>query len=169
MVKNFFILLDGPKGSGKSTLSELLRQNLSNTEFFSLDTERKLLVRTDSINNDNGRAFEIIVEKLKAVFEQNKNAVLDSGISEERLKTLEMISNEYDVQLYKFSLIAPYDVLHSRVKERDMNKGKDFDKNRFDSTYKAQQSKSFSDFYVIDSSKLSPQEMFEVVYSKIKP
>lgn len=166
-MKNHLILIDGPKGSGKSTLSELLKKNLSNTEFFSLDNERKLLERTDSIDNDNKRAFEIIIEKLKGVFEQNKNAVIDSGISEERLKTLEMISNEYSVQFHKFSLIAPYDVLHLRVKERDKSKGKDFDKNRFDFTFKAQQSKSFDDFCIIDSGKLSPQEMFEVVYSKI--
>ncbi len=166
-MKNYLILLDGPKGSGKSTLSELLKNNLSNTEFFSLDNERKLLERTDSIDSDNKRAFEIITEKLKGVFEQNKNAVIDSGISEERLKRLEMISNEYGVQFHKFSLIAPYDVLHSRVKERDESRGKDFDKNRFDFTFKAQQSKSFDDFCIIDSSKLSPQEMLKIVYSKL--
>jgi len=166
-MKKYLILLDGPKGSGKSTLSGLLKQNLSNTEFFSLDGERKLLERTDSIDNDNKRAFQVITKKLKDVFEQNKNAVIDSGISEERLKTLEMISNKYDVHFHKFSLIAPYDVLHSRVKERDESKGRDFDKNRFDYTFKAQQSKSFDDFCIIDSSKLSPQEMFEIVYSKL--
>jgi|SRR3989344_167302 len=166
-MKKYLILLDGPKGSGKSTLSELLKQNLSNTEFFSLDGERKLLERTDSIDNDNKRAFQVITEKLKDVFAQNKNAVIDSGISEERLKILEMISNEYGVQFHKFSLTAPYEALHSRVKERDESKGKNFDKNRFDYTFKAQQSKSFEDFYIIDSSRLSPQEMFEVVYSKL--
>ena len=104
---------------------------------------------------------------MKDVFKQNRNAVIDSGISEKRLKTLEMISNEYGVQFHKFSLIAPYDVLHSRVKERDKNNGKDFDKDRFDYTFKAQQSKSFEKFCIIDSSKLSPQEMFEIVYSKL--
>ncbi len=166
-MKNYLILLDGPKGSGKTTLSELLKNNLLNTEFFSLDHERKLLERTDSIDNDNKRAFQVITEKLKSVFEQNKNAVIDSGISEEHLKTLEMISNEYNVQFHKFSLVAPYDVLHSRVKERDKSKGKYFDKNRFDYTFKVQQSKSFDDFCIIDSSKLSPQEMFEIVYSKL--
>ena len=165
--KNYLILLDGPKGSGKTTLSEMLKNNLSNTEFFSLDHERKLLDRTDSIDNDNKRAFQVIVEKLKNVFEQKKNSVIDSGISEERLKILEKISEQYDVKFYKFSLIAPYDILHLRVKERDESKGKHFDKNRFDLTFKAQQSKSFENFCIIDSSKLSPQEMFEIVYLKL--
>jgi predicted kinase len=166
-MKKFLILLDGPKGSGKSTLSGLLKEHLTETEFFSLDNERKLLERTDSIDNDNKRAFHVITEKLEDTFKQNKNAVIDSGISEERLKILETLANTYDIQIHKFSLIAPYDVLHSRVKERDKSRGKDFDENRFNLTFKGQQSKSFEDYSIIDSSKLSPQEMFEMVRSKI--
>jgi len=52
-MQNYLILIDRPKGSGKSTLSELLKNNLSNTDFFSLDNERKLVERTDSRDNDN--------------------------------------------------------------------------------------------------------------------
>ena len=39
-MKKYLILLDGPKGSGKSNLSELLEKKLSNTEFFGIDKER---------------------------------------------------------------------------------------------------------------------------------
>jgi len=104
---------------------------------------------------------------LKHIFEEGKNAVIDSGISEKRLSVLKMIANTYAVQFYMFSLIAPYDVLRLRVKERDQYRDKRFDKNRFDYTFNAQQSKSFENFYLIDSNKLSPQEMCEAVYSRI--
>jgi thymidylate kinase len=40
-MENYLILIDGPKGSGKSTLSELLKKQLATTEFFSLGVERK--------------------------------------------------------------------------------------------------------------------------------
>lgn len=167
-MNNYLVLIDGPKGSGKSTLSELLKKNLSNTEFFSLDDERKLLERTDSRDNDNKRAFQIITEKLERVFGQNKSAVVDCGLSSnERMNILDKISKKYDVKVYKFSLIAHPDILHSRVKERDESRGKVFDKERFDYTFNAQQSKSFDGFQIIDSGKLSPQEIFEIVYSKI--
>ena len=167
-MQNFLILIDGPKGSGKSTLSELLKNNLSNTEFFSLDNERKLIEKTDSRDNDNKKAFHIITEKLEKNFEQNKSAVVDCGLSSnERVNVLDTISKKYNVEVYKYSLIAHYDVLHSRVKERDKSRGKNFDKERFDYTFNAQQSKSFDGFSIIDSSKLSPQEIFEIVYSKL--
>ncbi|MCX6788005.1 MAG: AAA family ATPase [Candidatus Kaiserbacteria bacterium] len=166
-MKKFLILIDGPKGSGKSTLSNLLRNRLQDIEFFSLDTERGLLKRTSSIENDNKAAFHNMVEKSKAAFALDKHVVIDSGLSVERIATLEKVSRDYGVHVHKFSLIAPYTVLHSRVRERDEIKGKDFDKNRFDYTLQAQQSKSFDDFCVIDSDKLSPQEILEVVLKHI--
>lgn len=164
---NFLILIDGPKGSGKSTLSELLKKRVSNTEFLSLDNERKFLKRTDSIGNDNNRAFLVITEKLKGIFGNNKSAVVDMGISEERLKILETITSLFSVRFLKFSLTAPYEILHSRVKRRDDSRGKNFDKDRFDYTFKAQQSKSFSGFTILETDKLSPEEMCERVVKYI--
>ena len=166
-MKNYLLLLDGPKGAGKSTLSGLLEENLSNTEFFGIDKERNLLKRTASIKDDNERAFQAILEKLKAVFGQGKNAVIDCGVTERRLGMLEVIVKEYDLVFYKFSLTAPYNVLRSRVEERAKIKGKKFGLERFDVVYKALQAKSFDGFCMLDSNKMTPQEMFEVVYSKI--
>ena len=166
-MENYLVLIDGPKGAGKTTLAELLKKNLLNTEFFRLDNERKLLERTNSIDNDNERAFQVIFEKLNRTFQQNKNVVLDSGLSEKRIGLLEHISNENNIKVYKFALIAPYDVLHSRVLNRDESKGKDFNKERFDYTFNANQSKSFDGFSILDSSKLSPQEILDIVCSEI--
>jgi predicted kinase len=166
-MNSLLILIDGPKGSGKSTLSEFLKRKLSNTEFLSLDAERKLLTRTDSRDDDNRRAFQVIIKKLINTFQQKRNAVIDMGISEERVQELEKITNQHAVQMQKFSLIAPYDVLHSRVKERDTARGKVFEKNRFEYTLQVNQSKSFTGFTILDSDRLSPQDMCDKVMETI--
>ena len=134
---------------------------------FSIDKERNSLKRTDSIKDDNERAFQAILEKLKDVFKQGKNAVVDCGVTERRLGVLETIVKEYNVVFYKFSLTAPYNVLRSRVEERAKAKGKKFDLERFDVIHKALNAKSFDDFYMLDSDKLSPQEMFEIVRRRV--
>ena len=166
-MKKHLILLDGPKGAGKSTLSGLLEEDLSNTEFFGIDKERNLLKRTGSIQDDNERAFQAILEKLKTAFKQGKNAVIDCGVTERRLDMLAAIVEEYNIVFYKFSLTAPYNVLRSRVEERAKMKGKGFNLERFDVIHKALQAKSFDNFYMLDSDKLSPQEMLEIVRSKL--
>lgn len=166
-MKNFLILIDGPKGAGKSTLSELLNKNLTDTEFFSIDGERKLIEKSGNRDADNKKAFGSIVEKLVNVFEQKKNAVVDSAVFDDRLSMLEDLSKRYEVNLYKFSLTASSETLRARVKEREEAKGKKFDSDRFDHTLKVVQNKSLEGFHVLDSGTLSAQEIFEVVYSKI--
>lgn len=166
-MQNYLILIDGPKGAGKSTLSELLRKKLNNTEFFSIDEERKLIKKSGNRDADNKRAFMAIVEKLEGVFKHKKNAVLDSAVFDDRLGILEGISKKLEVNLHKFSLTASPEILRARVKEREEAKGNRFDSDRFDYTLKVVQNKSLKDFHVLDSSKLSSQEIFEIVYSKI--
>jgi len=166
-MNNYLILIDGPKGAGKSTLSELLEKNLANTEFFSIDGERKLIEKSGDRDADNKRVFAVIVEKVVKVFEQQKNVVVDSAVFDDRLGVLENIAKKYGVNLYKFSLTASPETLRTRVKEREESKGKKFDSNRFDHTLKVVQNKSLEDFHVLDSDKLSPQELFKIVYSKI--
>jgi len=165
-MKNYVILLDGPKGAGKSTLSELLGKSL-NISCFGIDKERNLLERTDSITNDNERAFEAILNKLEAVVGSGKSAVIDCGVTERRLNALESFAKKQGITLYKFSLTAPYRVLRSRVQIRDATRGKTFNAERFNVIYRALRAKSFADFYMIDSERLSQQEMLEAVRSKI--
>ena len=166
-MKNYLILLDGPKGAGKSTLTELLEKNLPNMASFGIDRERNLLERTDSITNDNERAFEAILNKLDITFSSGRNAVIDCGVTERRLDVLESLVKKHDVSFYKFSLPAPYAVLRSRVETRDKTRGKAFNSERFDVIYEALLAKSFDHFHMLDSDKLSPQEMLEAVRSRI--
>lgn len=166
-MKNFLVLIDGPKGAGKSTLSELLRNSLTHTEFFSIDKERKLIEKTGDRDTDNKKAFVSIVEKLANVFKHNENAVVDSAVFDDRLAMLEDISNRYGVSLYKFSLTASPETLHIRVKEREEAKGKRFDSERFYHTLKVVQNKSLEGFHVLDTDRLSAQEIFNSVLSKI--
>ena len=74
---------------------------------------------------------------------------------------------KHHLSLHKFSLTAPYDVLRLRVEKRDNERGKVFDRERFDVIYKALQVKPFDDFCMIDSYKLSPEEMLKAVLSKV--
>lgn len=164
----FLILIDGPKGAGKTTVSALLKERLKDVEFLSLDKEREALTdRTDSLSADNKRASHIVTEKLVAALALGKNVFIDTGLTEERMQIFEQIAQEHNVMCYKFALTAPYEVLCARVKARSEAKGSRFDQERFDVTYKLQQSKSFAGFKIIDSSQSSPEEIADSIVKTI--
>ncbi|MEI6352477.1 MAG: AAA family ATPase [Candidatus Nomurabacteria bacterium] len=166
-MQNYLILIDGPKGAGKSTLSELLRKKLTSTVFFNIDEERRLIEKSGDRDTDNKSAFMSIIEKSIKVFEQKKNVVLDSAVFGDRLDIIENITKRYKVKLNKFSLTALPETLRARVKEREELKGKKFDSNRFDYLLKVLQNRSLEGFYILDSDKLSPQQIFDIVFSKV--
>jgi cytidylate kinase len=154
------ILLDGPKGAGKSSVSNILINKLGNSIYLSLDNERKILVNQDKSKTElNKEAFENIMRKALDYLREGNHLIIDCGLNEERIARLEELALLTHKKLYKFFLKASYDILLDRVKHRDSSKGHDTDIKRFDETYKIVTSKEFKDFHIIETENLSIGEV----------
>lgn len=167
-MNTFLILLDGPKGSGKTTIRKLLQLQLQNTEFLSLDAARLSIPGSRATNEFNAQAFEILFTQIRACLKQKKNVVLDSGLNDERFTILQNIAHEESAAVLAFSLIAPFETLAERVRERDALKGKQHDPERLRYTYTAQQSKDFSPFKIFDTTVLSKEEIVAEIMKEIQ-
>lgn len=165
--KPYIILIDGPKGSGKTSVWELLKEKLPDVEFLSLDEERRKIPNARATDDFNNQAFEIIYEKIKEALGRKKSVLLDAGVKPERIERIDQIAQTFEVPILKFALIAPQDVLLSRIRDRDMKKGKATDEERFWYTYHAQQSKDFKDFIIFDTSKIFSEEIASKIYAEI--
>lgn len=156
--KNYIILLDGPKGSWKSSISLALKNEVSDSIFLSLDITRRNM--NMKANNENNKiAFENLLKQAKQSMEQGKNVIIDCGMIEERLKTLEAVAKNINIPLYKYFLEAPYNTLLERVKERDLKEWKTTDVERFKYVYEMVKNKQFNNYKVFDTSKLSTEEI----------
>lgn len=158
-MKNFVIVLDGPKGSGKTTLCDLLKKKLSNTHFFSLDEIRRAIPNARATDEYNQMAFDILLQELTQCIKNGNNIVIDCGLTEQKLLALEKTVRGLNVDLYKYALVAPLDILLERVKERDRKSGKETDEKRFQEVYQILQSKDFSGYVILDTESLSPDEI----------
>jgi len=150
--KPYIILLDGPKGSGKTSVARLLKEKLPQVDFLSLDEERRKIPNARATTEFNRQAFDIILSKIESAFDSGRGIVLDSGLSRVRVEAIEAIAQKCAASIFKYALIAPRDVLLSRVRARDEKKSKATDEERFMYTYTQQQSKDFHDFTVFDTS-----------------
>ena len=166
-MKKFLIVIDGPKGAGKSTLADLLVKSIPNTELFSIDGERRLIEKTGDKDRDNRAAFLSIVQKLEQLFLNGGNAIVDSAVFGDRLVILEDLVKRFDVQLHKLSLTAPSEVLRNRVKEREEAKGRIFDEERFEQLLKVVKDVSLDGFTVFDTQKVTAQEIAQIALGKL--
>lgn len=159
MSKNI-ILLDGAKGAGKSTVSNILASRLQETVFLSLDNERRSLTNQQRMRAElNKEAFENIVKKTKMYLKKGQNIVIDCGLNQERVATIDILADEENAQVRRFFLKAPYDILLERVRGRDKAKGTETDEARFQEVFQILHAKDFSGFKVIETVALTPEEI----------
>ncbi len=166
-MKTKLIILDGAKGAGKSTVSELLRKKTEHVAFVGLDQIRSLVAHARAGDDINNIIFDVIFSVTRQFLQNGISVVIDSGVNEERALIFKQIAHEQDATLLMYYLSAPKDILKKRVQERDLSRGKTFNEERFDYVYEIQQSKDFSDFTEISSHDNSPDEIAEIIFSKI--
>ena len=109
----------------------------------------------------------IILKKIADAIAKGKGVVLDCGLVQDKHDRAVALAERLAVPLYKYALIAPRDILLSRVRERDVSKGKATDEERFEYTYGVQQAKDFEGYEVFDTSKISPEEIGNIIVKNI--
>lgn len=154
------ILLDGSKGAGKSSTSDILVQKIPNTIAIGFDKERKAIVNQDRVRKEiNKEAFENLVVKTEETLASGKNVIVDCGLTGERVSMFEDMARRLNTEIYKFFLKAPKHILLDRVMERDKSKNKETDVDRFNQIFDIVHSKEFKDFNVIETETLNTEEV----------
>jgi predicted kinase len=162
------IVLDGSKGAGKSSVSEILLQKIENVAFLSFDNERKLLpVRDKMTSGVHTEPFENIIKKAREFLKSGKNLVIDCGLTKGRVLELEQMALDFNTKLYKFLLKASYETLLGRVVSRDQAKGQETNLERFKEVHDIVYLKEFKDFNIIETDELKIEEVAGKVLSMV--
>jgi predicted kinase len=161
------ILLDGPKGAGKSTVSRALKERLPDAESLSLDAERSAIPGALPNAEFNRQAFASLLHKAEALLARGGSVIVDCGLSKERLEELRALAAQQGASLHAYGLTAPAETLLARVRERDAAKGKVTDEARFHETYAVQQAKGTEGLTIFDTERLRPDDIAGAILSDI--
>ncbi len=164
-MKPKLIILDGARGAGKSSVSALLKDKVENTSFIGLDLIRNLITKSKATDDFNAIAFDVIFSMTDSFLSNGVNVVIDSGITKARDVKLKEIASKNNAVISMYYLSAPKEVLWERIQKRGEERGKMPSRERFDYTFEMQQSKDFSDFTEIDTTKQNPEEISEYIYN----
>lgn len=92
-MKNFQVALDGPAGSGKSSISKLVASKLGFTHIDTGAMYRAVTLEAIRRNIDLGQESEYgFLDKIKVVFKENKTYLNDEDVSQE-IRSLDVTRN----------------------------------------------------------------------------
>lgn len=164
----FVVSIDGPKGAGKTTVAALVRARVPKAVVLSLDEIRRAIPDAIPTEEFNALAFKTLLQRVVEYVDQQKDVVVDSGLTEERSETLKEAIRDACGFWLPYALTASYDVLLKRVRQRDQLQKRHTNKERFERSFDRQQEKGFEGVTVFDTTELSPEEVADRIVEDMK-
>lgn len=162
-MQTYLILLDGAKGAGKSTVSNLLRDKLPGMVILDWGSMWRLISDQKPRDEDDAMVLEAAVQHVRSLLNSHTSALLDNHLTEKRMQSFDLLGKECGAQVLKYHLVAPPEILLSRVRQRDTERGQETNEERFHRMHQMQQSKDFSDFKTFNTTRMSPEAIADSI------
>jgi predicted kinase len=136
--KKFIIIIDGPMGSGKTTVATILHKKLKRTAHIGLDRIKWFISDFKRIPEDNEIIRSVVVAMTKEYLKQGISVIVEQGMRKERIETLKKIAMQNDAHFLAYQLTASKSVLFERVHQRPhLSNRPKVTKARIERNYKA--------------------------------
>jgi cytidylate kinase len=120
MKKPFLIVIDGPMGSGKTTVSLELHKKLKRTAVISLDRVKKLLSDYRPGNHDDlDLASRVGRAMVKEYLKNNINVIVEKAFTSKRFLDSFIKGFNLSARVFVYQLDAPLDVRILRIRDRE--------------------------------------------------
>lgn len=118
MNKKFLIIIDGPMGSGKTTVSALLHKKLKRTAHIGLDRIKWFISDFKRAPKDNDIVRSVVSVMTKEYLKQGISVIIEQGMRKERIDALKKVAKQSHARFLAYQLTAPKAVLLKRVHQR---------------------------------------------------
>ncbi len=171
MKKPFLIVIDGPMGSGKTTLAKELHKKISSTSLISLDSLKPLVseYKLDSVKHLN-MASKIGRVMTKEYLKNQINVIVEKAFTREEFLKEFIKGFKNKSRLFIYQLHSPLSLRIERIKER----GPSFRDGKIPKLSKIKRnSKHFEEYRYskakeFDTSKLTVRQMTNKILKDIK-
>jgi dephospho-CoA kinase len=116
--KPFVIAIFGPAGVGKSTLAELLKNEISYTAHVSSDHIKRYISEFKEIPSHNKVSRNVTNAMIAEYLKNGINVIVDQGMDKEEIETLKKIADAHDASFFVYGIEAEDAIQIERLKER---------------------------------------------------
>ncbi len=121
-MQKFLIIIDGPMGSGKTTIGKLLHQKLKRTAILSTDGIKWFISDFERGERDNKISAAVLMQMAKEYIKHGINILLPQGFwKKEFVEPYIKLAEENNLKTFIYHLEAPKEVLLDRIDNRPLN------------------------------------------------
>lgn len=134
--KPVLIVIHGPMGAGKTSLADILHDEISNLAHFGVD-HIKWLISDGKTNPERKETNRQMVYTMTDEYLQlGTSALVEHAFTKEGIEKLKTIAENHNAPFFVYNLTADRDVLNARIKERTDRLGKpEISKEHIDTSY----------------------------------
>lgn len=158
------VVIHGPMGSGKTTLADLLHDEIADTAHFGADHVKWLVSDFRNVPSHTQIAKNMVPVMAEGYLKQGINLIIEQAFTAEEIKSLESIAQKYDAKFHVYGLDAHKEILNERIVERTQKSGKpEISMDHINKSYEEYRQKRFEEGVFFDSSKVSNREMADKI------
>jgi len=170
-MKPYMIIIDGPMGSGKTTVASLLNTKLKRTAHLSMDRIKFFVSDFRRGEEDNSMTTAVLMKMISEYIRQGINLLIAQGFwKKEYMEPYIKIAKKNNLNLFVYQLEAPRTTLLERINERSKPKEAktQVSKDRILKNLKMWEENKFASEKAFDTSKVSAEEIIKTILKDIK-
>lgn len=159
-------MVHGPMGSGKTTLADLLHDEIANTAHFGADHIKRFVSDFRNVPSHTQVAKNMIPVMAEGYLRQGINLILEQAFTSEEIEVLELVAQKFGAKFFVYGLDADKETLNKRIVERTQRLGKpEISLDHINKSYDEYQQTRYRGGVMFDTNKASIREMADKILS----
>ena len=167
--KLFMIIIIGPPGAGKTTLAEFLKNQLSYTAHVASDNIKRFISEFREVHSHNKVSRNVVNAMTDEYLKNNISVIVDQNMETEEVQNLKNIADKHKIDFFIYRVEAHTNIREKRILERTKKYNKPMmSKETMDKLLKRYEKNTYTGNIVLDSEKLSIEEMANIILKDLK-
>ncbi|MBP6883774.1 MAG: AAA family ATPase [Candidatus Pacebacteria bacterium] len=167
--KLFLMIINGPTGAGKTTLSKILHAKLKRTAHTGLDKVKRYISDFKRNPTDNEISRNVAIAMTQEYLKQGISVIYDEPMTKERAISFKKMAKKYGARYFLYQLHASEPVVQLRVAQRTELLGKPkISKARVKRNYGLYMKHKSKDATIFDSEKMSSEQIASLILKELK-
>ncbi len=167
--KPFVVAILGSAGAGKSTLAEMLKNDLVNTAHVSTDHIKRYVSQFREIESHNEVSRNVTDAMIAEYLKNGISTIVDQGMNNEQVEKLKQIADSHHADFFVYKIEAHPDVRTARIAERQERVNKPMmSQETMDILSKIYEENTYPATETFDSGEMSTKEMADKILKDLK-